>query len=63
MIAPTVKPAMKRSKKRVYKMAAGILGIRAPAINGPHSKNSPMSSVGTPMLTVFRAELEMKARA
>ncbi len=40
-----------------------MLGIRAPAISGPHSKNSPMSSVGTPMLIVFKAELEMKARA
>ena len=62
-MAPTVKPAMKRSKKRVYKMATGMLGIRAPAIRGPHSKNSPISSVGTPMLTVLRAELEMKAKA
>jgi hypothetical protein len=33
--APTVKPAMKRSRKRLYKNATGRLAIRQAAINAP----------------------------
>ena len=52
--APMVKPAMKRSRKKLYITATGRLAMRAPAINGPQRKTSPRtSSVGTPMLMVL----------
>jgi hypothetical protein len=62
--APIVKPEIKRSRKKVYRIAAGIHGINAPAMRGPHRKTSPLTSpVGTPTLIVFWADTETNDKA
>ena len=35
LIAPTVKPAMKRSTKKLYRRAMGTLAMKEPAISEP----------------------------
>src|SRR4030095_5999362 len=64
LIAPMVKPAMKRSTKKLYRMATGTLAMKQPAMREPQKYTSPWTrKVGTPTLTViFRTE-EMKVTA
>src|SRR4029453_15555391 len=64
LMAPMVKPAMKRSTKKLYRMATGTLAMKQPAMREPQKYTSPWTrKVGTPTLTViFRTE-EMKVTA
>jgi len=41
LIAPTVNPAMKRSTKKLYRMAMGTLAMKQPAMSDPQKYTSP----------------------
>ena len=64
LMAPMVKPAMKRSTKKLYRIAMGTLAIKQPAMRDPQKYTSPwVRKVGTPTLTVMFRTDEIKVTA
>src|SRR5260370_14350853 len=60
---PTVNPAMKRSTKKLYKIATGMLEMKQAPISDPQKYTSPRTStVGTPTLMLKFEDRVMKVR-